>query len=168
MKLTEFKVRAPRGTYYGARPTKQTCESLLDFISDNQIPNPLEEKLLHCTVIYSRVFCGERALGDLDPHWKGEFDAYNVWPTSPKQDQEPTHCLTLGFICPEMHQRHRDLRAAGATHDFPDFNPHITLSYDVGNEFEYLLLPHYSGPLHFHHEYSEPLNLEFVKTKVNT
>lgn len=167
MKLTDFKLRAPRGTYYGAKPSKDTCEAILDFLSDHKVPNPLEEKLLHCTVIYSRVWCSEKALGDLDPHWKGQFEAYNVWPTFPKEDQEATHCLTLGFICPEMHERHHALKSAGATHDFPNFQPHITLSYDVGNDYDHIALPHFSGPLLFHNEYSEPLNLDFVKTKVN-
>lgn len=167
MKLTDFKLRAPRGTYYGAKLTKDTCESILDFVSDNKVPNPLEEKLLHVTVIYSRVWCGARALGDLDPHWDGHFETFNVWPTSPKEDEEPTSCLTLGFVCPEMHERHLNLRTEGASHDFADFKPHITLSYDVGDEYDHILLPHYLGPLKFHHEYSEPLNLQFVKTKVN-
>ena len=167
MKLTDFKIRAPRGTYYGARPTETTCEAILDFLSDNKIPNPIAEKLMHCTVIYSRVFCSAKALGDLDPHWKGKFEAYNVWPTSPKPDEEPTSCLTLGFICPEMHERHHVLRKEGATHDFPDFKPHLTLSYDVGNDYDHHSLDHYGGPLVFHQEYSEPLNLDFVKTKVN-
>lgn len=167
MKLTDFKIRAPRGTYYGARPTKDTSESILDFMSDNKIPNPIAKDLLHCTVIYSRVWCGANTLGDLDPHWEGHFEAYNVWPTSPKPEQEPTSCLTLGFVCPEMHERHHSLRREGATHDFADFKPHMTLSYDVGTDYDHILLPHYLGPLRFHQEYSEPLNLEFVKTKVN-
>ena len=167
MKIIDFKIRAPRGTYYGARPTKQTCESILDFMSDNKIPNPLAEKVMHVTVIYSRVWCAAKALGDLDPNWEGQFHAYNVWPTTPEDDEEPTSCLTLGFNCPEMHKRHHDLRKEGATHDFPDFKPHVTLSYDVGNDYDHHGLSHYLGPLAFHQEFSEPLNLNFVKTKVN-
>jgi hypothetical protein len=171
MKIIDFKLRAPRGTYYGAHPTAETAESILDFLSDHKVPNPITEKLLHCTVIYSRVWCTAKALGDLDPHWEGDFDAYNVWPTHPKENEEQTNCLTLSFVCPEMHKRHQDLRKEGATHDYPDFKPHLTLSYDVGDKYDHLkeslVLPHYKGPLAFHHEYSEPLNLDFVKSKVN-
>lgn len=167
MKITDFKIRAPRGTYYGAHLTNETSESILDFLSDNKIPNPLSEDLMHVTVVYSRVWCGAKALGNLDPNWQGQFETWNVWPTTPNDDEEPTHCLTLGFICPEMHMRHHALRKEGATHDFPDFKPHITMSYDVGNDYDHIALPHYEGPLHFHQEYSEPLNLNFVKTKVN-
>lgn len=167
MKLTEFKERAPRGTYYGARPTKDTCEAILDFMSDHKIPNPITEDLIHCTVCYSRVWCGEQALGPLDPHWAGKFNGYNVWPTAPDPDQDPTSVLTIGFHCPEMHDRHHHLRRNGATHDFPDFQPHLTLSYDVGKDYEKGELAPYGGPILFHHEYSEPLNTKFVKTKVN-
>lgn len=167
MRLTEFKIRAPRGTYYGARPTKKTAEAILDFLSDNRIVNPITEELLHCTVCYSRVWCGEKHLGDLDPHWNGQFEAHNVWSSAPKEDEDTSNCLTLSFKCPEMHDRHHHLRRNGATHDFPDFKPHLTLSYDVGQEFEVNELPHFDGPLAFHQEYSEPINLSFVKTKVN-
>lgn len=173
MKITDFKVRAPRGTYYGARLTPDTRESILDFLSDNKIPNPLSEDLMHVTVVHSRVWCPAKALGNLDPHWEGKFKTYNLWSTIPKdkklneEQEEPTSCLTLGFDCAEMHNRHHALRKEGATHDFPDFQPHITLSYDAENDYDHLSLPHYSGPLKFHQEYSEPLNLEFVKTKVN-
>ncbi len=167
MKLTEFKERAPRGTYYGARPTKDTCEAVLDFMANHKIPNPLTEDLMHVTICFSRVWCAVQALGDLDPHWQGNFEAYNVWPTTPKEGEEPSSCLTLGFACPEMHLRHQHLRREGATHDYPDFKPHLTLSYDVGNDYDTIHLPQYSGPLKFHHEYSEPLNLQYVKTKVN-
>lgn len=176
MKITDFKVRAPRGTYYGAHLTPETREAILDFMSDNKIPNPLSEDLMHVTVIHSRVWCPVKALGNIEPHWEGKFNKYNLWATSPKEkddkdlneeQEQSSNCLTLGFDCPEMHERHHALRKEGATHDFPDFKPHITLSYDAGNEYDHHALPQYSGPLKFHHEYSEPLNLNFVKTKVN-
>lgn len=157
MKLTEFKVKAIRGTYYAARPTDETREAILDFLADNKIPNPLTTDLIHCTVCYSRVWCAERALGDLDPHWKGEFESYNVWPTSSdvEEEEEPATCLTMSFKCPEMHERHWYLRRNGATHDYPEFKPHVSLSYDIAHDYDHAALPIYTGPLHFNHEYSK-------------
>lgn len=168
MKLNEFKIRAPRGTFYAAKPTDETREAILDFLSDNKIPNPLKSELIHCTICYSRVWCAERALGDIDPHWKGNFETYNVWQTSSDSDSdEPGTCLTMSFICPEMTDRHMHLRKHGATHDYPEYKPHVTLSYEVPEDYNHIVLPIYGGPLHFNHEFSEPLNVKFKSTKLN-
>lgn len=163
MKLNEFKERAPRGTYFGVHPTKETIAAMREFMGDNKIPNPIDHDKMHCTIVFSRAFCGERALGDLDPHWKGEFDKYDLF--DPSSEEDDNKCLVMAFVCPEMLDRHKHLKSKGATHDFPTLSPHMTLSYDVGPEYDHLVLPDYDGPIHFHHEYSEPLNLKWVKTK---
>jgi hypothetical protein len=154
-----------RGTYYGARATDETIDKLQEFMHKHKIPNATPGKDIHCTVVYSRIFVGEPALHDLDPHWKGQFNGWNVWPTRPAEEEESSNALTLGFDCPEMEQRHKDLRSHGATHDFPDFKPHFSMSYDIG-DYPHTELPKYDGPLHLHHEYTEPLNLNWVKTKL--
>lgn len=165
MKLTDFKLRAPRGTYYGVRPTPETVTAMQQFMGDHKIPNRIEPEKMHCTIVFSRVFCNEQALGFLDPHWKGKFEKYDLF--NPAQDQTDEKCLVLGFICPEMIDRHNHLKTKGATHDFPNLSPHMTLSYKVDPDYDHLSLPKYDGPIHFHHEYSEPLNLNYVKTKIN-
>ncbi len=162
MKLIE--IAAPRGSYFGAKPTKETTAAMREFMGDHHIPNPLEDDKLHATVVYSRAFCGARPLGKLNPKWKGKFTEFDMFPTSPRiNEAKSSKCLVMKFECPEMFERHHYLRKHhGATHDFPDFKPHMTLSYDVG-DFDHLNLPHYDGPHEFEEEYSEPLDLSWVK-----
>ncbi len=62
MKLIE--IAAPRGSYFGLKPTKETIAAMKEFMGDHRIPNPLEDDKIHATVVYSRAFCGARPLGN--------------------------------------------------------------------------------------------------------
>jgi hypothetical protein len=171
MKLIEVALQAPRGSYFGLHPTKETIEAMQEFMKEHHVPNPLENDKLHSTVVFSRTFCGARPLGKLDPTWQGQFTAFDIFPSGgpadddglEESDKPRSNCLVLKFDCPELHERHHFLRKHhGATHDFPSFEPHMTLSYNVG-DFDHQNLPHYDGPHEFDEEYSEPLNLNWVK-----
>jgi hypothetical protein len=160
MKLIEIH-NNKRGTYFGLRPTPETIRALREFMGDHKIPNPVDDSDLHATVVYSKVFVGASPLGKLKPTWKTNFTEYDIFRTSPKlteQQGDTKNCLVMKFDCPELHERHHYLRNHhGATHDYPSFIPHMTLSYDVG-DFDHNILPEYDGTHEFHEEYSEPLN----------
>lgn len=166
MKLIDIVERRsePRGSYYGVRPTPETIAAMHEFLKTYDIPNPVSLDDAHCTIIYSKLPCSEPPLGDLDPHWQALFAQYNVWPTNPKNGMS-TKCLTAGLHSPDMHDRHQHLLMCGAVHSFPEFKPHMTLSYDIGDAYDISQLPPFSGPLVFHHEYHEPLNTDWVNTK---
>lgn len=160
MKLIEIKLQAPRGTFFGVRPTKETIEAMQDFMKSYDIPNPVDPDDMHTTVVYSRVFCGARPLGKLLPTWKGKFSQYNMFPRSVNvnEGEDFPMCLVMEFHCPDLHKRHHELRTKhGATHDFPDYSPHMTLSYNP-EDFDHQGLPEYAGPHEFDTEYSEPLD----------
>ena len=161
MKLNELVLQQPRGTYFGIKPSANTLKHLLEFIYDYKIPEPIHPDRIHATVIYSRNFCGAAPLGRIEPPWQGKFVQYNLFPRN--VDEEPTPmCLVMEFECPELVQRHYDLRKRGASHDFPEFKPHMTLTYNVG-DFDHNQLPEYDGPHEFDYEYSEPLDTKWVQ-----
>lgn len=162
MRLSELALEQPRGTYFGIKPTDETVDSLINFIRQHDVPDPIDREKVHSTVVYSRTFCSARPLGDIDPPLVGKFAQYNLFPRNVEEDPTPM-CLVLEFDCPELTQRHDELVTKyGASHDFPDFKPHLTLTYDAG-DFDYENLPPYKGPLEFHYEYSEPLNTNWVE-----
>lgn len=164
MRLIE--IRKPAGTYFGVRPTAETVHAMQEFMGDHRIPNPLDSHKMHATVVYSRSFVGARPHGKLNPTWKGDFTDFDIFNTKSKIDESEAktgRCLVLKFDCDQLHERHHQLRKEhGATHDFPSYEPHITFSYDVG-EFDHHNLPAYDGPHEFGEEYSEPLDLNYVK-----
>lgn len=166
MRLIEIKEMASQGTYFAVKPTKQTMTAMREFMGDHKIPNPVADHTLHATVIYSKNFVGAKPLGKLNPTWKAKFHEYDLFPSSSRvneSEDEPTKCLVMKFHCPEIHKRHHFLRKHhGASHDFPTFDPHMTLSYNVGS-FDHTNLPAYDGPHEFEEEYSEPLNLTWNK-----
>src|SRR5271157_1263714 len=169
MKLIEVATayKTPRGTYFGVKPTKETVAAMREFMGDHHIPNPVEDDKLHATVVFSRAFCNARPLGKLDPKWKGEFSSFDIFPTGgPKieeSDRPSTNCLVMRFECPELHERHHFLRKHhGATHDFPEYKPHMSMSYNI-EDFDHTNLPDYDGPHEFEEEYSEPLDLNWIK-----
>lgn len=164
MKLIDLKEMSQRGTYYAVRPTRETIAAMREFMGDHRIPNPLAGEDLHATVVYSRAFVNARSLGKLNPTWKGKFHEFDIFPSFSPVDEsenaEHTKCLVMKFHCDDIHRRHDFLRKNhGATHDFATFDPHITMSYNIG-DFDHQNLPEYDGPHEFHEEYSEPLKLD--------
>jgi len=59
------------------------------------------------------------------------------------KSQTGTNCLVLHLSAPTMIFRHVQLVVDhDLIHAFPDYRPHVTLSYDIGN-FNYLDLPNF-------------------------
>lgn len=122
-----------RGTYVGVRFHPDSRKSLIEYAQNAGIPNPLEEEDLHCTIVYSRKFLPEfDAYGEIDPPVKGVIRKLEIWPH--KTDEGETKCLVIKFDCPALIRRHERIRNEhGATFDYDEYTPHITLSYDIGN-----------------------------------
>lgn len=162
MRLNELVLQSPRGAYFGIRPTQATINSIIEFMRHYDVPEPVTPDKMHATVVYSRQFCSARPLGKLDPPWQGMFTGYNLFPRNVEEEPTPM-CLVMEFDCPQLHARHHELRTVhGASHDFPDFRPHMTMTYNVG-DYDHNVLPPYDGPHEFDIEYSEPLDTKWVK-----
>lgn len=77
------------------------------------------------------------------------------------ETQSGTNALVLAFNSDYMRFRHDVGMALGATWDYPEYVPHITLSYDVGAR-------KFNTDLEFDleivrsHEYVEDLDLEWT------
>lgn len=120
----------PHGTYAELVPDAATKAMLSNLAAKLGISDPTPHDKLHTTVIYSRRPCP--GMQDIDgqpfPH-AGRIAALETFPT-----QTGTRCLVALVQCPQLDQLHADLRQQhGATHDYPDFRPHFTLSYDYGD-----------------------------------
>jgi len=156
-----------KGTYIGVRYSKKDEEKILNLIKEMRVPNPIPEDDIHTTLIFSR-----RYIPDYSPPSKVDMYAY------PKEfhifkSQEGEEILVIKLDSPDLANRHKELmKKHNATYDYPEYIPHITLSYDIEGYMSLFeikekftkLLPE---KLHIVSEYVEDLDLEW-KDKVKS
>ena len=147
----------PDGTYIAVRLTKETKDKIKKFIKDNDIPNPLDTSDLHSTMIYSRKYLPDyECLGKLDKPWKGKAKKFEVFDT-----EEGKKCLVVVYDCDKIEKRHKEIRKEhGATHDFPEYIPHVSLSYDIGKFDVDTLNIDDIGDIFIDEEFTEDLDLD--------
>lgn len=164
MKMSEI-VPAPVGTYAGVRFCDETKKQLEEYCTQWNIPNCTPADKYHTTLLYSRKPCPNyKPLGDIAPPYVGSPKELVVWNTQPKEPGGPTaRCLVLKFDCEHLINRHQSLmQEHQATYDYPEYLPHVTLSYDIG-DMDHSNLPVPEFPLNVVHEYHEPLNLDWAQ-----
>lgn len=163
MKLGELMEAQKPGTYAGVDVDEDTEEAITAFMEANDIPNPIPPKKLHTTLLYSRKHLPEyKAQGKIDPPYIGVPTELEIWKTQDKQ----ANCLVLKYDCPELVERHKFLmKEHGATFDYEQYTPHLTLSYNIGE----LTLDDIGDPkehieqIVISKEYSENLDLNWAK-----
>jgi 2'-5' RNA ligase len=118
------------GTYAELVPDSTTRAMLSNLATKLGIANITPYDKFHTTLIYSKKPCPD--MQDLDgtpfPH-SARIVGLETWDT-----QQGTRCLVALVKCPEAIALHHSLREQhGATHDYPNYQPHFTLSYDCGD-----------------------------------
>lgn len=160
------KQNAATGTYAAVTFSDDTIKSLLALQEQLEVPSPLSEDKFHTTLLYSRKELPNYiAAGKLQPVITSDDIDFtlDIWPNADKTKR----CLVLKYECQWLLDRHNELMEEhGATFDYPEYNPHITLSYDVGPDWEMKdATVHFKNqkPITIVSEYSEPLNLDWSK-----
>lgn len=168
MKLFEvLEAAETRGTYAAVKFDDATKDAIVEYLKENEIPNPTPRDKLHCTVLYSRKYCPDyEPQGKIDPPWIGKPVKFEVWESRGKlRDEEPKRCLVLKFDCEKLVERHEELMDEhDATYDFPEYKTHITFSYDIGDMDETKLpdIRKYLGEIRIVEEYGEDLDLDWA------
>jgi len=146
-----------KGSYAAVKFDQDTIHSITELQNDIGIP-ALNGDDLHTTVMYSTKHIPEyEELGNIEPTWHGHFSHYDIF-------GDDNNVLVMVYTCPDLTSRWETLRSYGATWDYPDFYPHITLSYDA-SEFDVDSLPPYNGPINITREYGEDLDLDWENDK---
>lgn len=138
---------APR-TLYVSRPLING-EDLIAWAKAQGFPTAMLPGDLHTTIAYSR-----------EPFdWSGLEPAGGqlVAPMTARSIQQFGKATVLGFESPELHGRWQLLRQAGASWDFPSYQPHVTFTYDPGDVPLDQVQP-YRGPLLFGPEVFAEIN----------
>jgi len=138
----------PKGTYAAYRVSPVSASKVLDFCKRNNIANTVDAAKMHCTLLYSR-----REHADYIPNenlrHSCRFRGYSIFGTA----------LVMLLDSEDMVHRHMELMDRhGATYDFEQYIPHITLAYDIPPEFKVLHLPAFHDEIFLEDEYKEDLN----------
>ena len=131
----QFLTESEPGTYAGLRFNQESLKSLKEFLDNNTIPNKVPEEKLHVTLLYSRKHIPNfKADGELLEPIICEPQEFTVWETN-GEHKEKTRCLILKLLSPRLVERHIKLMKdhPQATFDYPEYSPHLTLSYDIGS-----------------------------------
>lgn len=133
MLLNEI-TKKEKGTYAAVNFSNDTVKNITKYAKENNIPNILAADKFHTTLLYSRKFLPNfKPMGKYEEPMKGTPTEFDVWQTN-NEDGNNTNCLVLKFDCPELTNRHKQLmKEHDALYDFPKYQTHISLSYDIGD-----------------------------------
>lgn len=157
MKSVDFMSQDKLGTYAKLVPSNDTKKQIHKISNQLNIENLISKHALHTTVIYSRVKCYPEINPEsiqLPIFAKGKrFDIFD--------NSDKTHSLVLVLESTELSELHEHFRKMhNATHDFPEYQPHITLSYDYNHRVpNHTILEHFQN-IEFSEFVVEPLDFD--------
>lgn len=139
----------PAATLYVSRPLINGHE-LRGWAAQIGLPLALPAEDMHATIAFSRAPVDWRAIS---PHREGL-----VVPVLGARVQRLGTATVLRFPSIALADRWRAFRAAGASWDWPDYHPHVTLTYQPPPGFDPAAVPPFAGFLHFGPEEWRPLD----------
>lgn len=156
MTFKEYMIESKQGTYCGIKYAPNP--EFQKWIKDNKIPNPINPEKLHTTVIFSRNPIEKQYQMNHQIISGNNFKPmkFEVFLTSTSKKR----ALVIILDAPKAVEYHNYFMNHGGTHDFADFKPHITVSYDLGDfDVKQLTLPDIIfDPVSV---YTEPLDLDW-------
>lgn len=145
----------PGGTYICAKVSKKSREQMQKWVNEYNIPNAADPKQYHTTIVYSRKGIPEVTEYKIDFPIEASIKGWEIFNSGEKK------CLVAVVDCPELTKCHEEIRKKyGATHDYPDYHPHITVSYDYGNAKVPDVVPDFK--ITYTSSQIEPLDLEYT------
>ena len=152
------------GRYVGMHFTPDTQDLLKKIVHDEKLPNSVPLHKIHTTITYSKdnSVPDYKCDGELEEPIEAEIDSFDLFPTA-----EGNKCLVAKLNCPEFHRRHSMMRDLGASYDYDEYIPHITLSYNAGDfpsdKLETLNKKYKGTKVYANEEYDEPIKTNWAK-----
>jgi phage-related protein (TIGR01555 family) len=133
---------------------------LIKWAKANGFKQTLTADDMHVTVLYSRQPVDPMKMGEAwDSDEKGGM---TIKPGGPRAlERFGEGAVVLQFASWSLVSRHDDMIRNGASHDFPEYLPHITLTYEAPEGLDLAKIVPYSGELQFGPEIFEPLDLDW-------
>lgn len=166
-KASDDKQQSETGTYAGLLLSEESAKALRYFVQDHDVPEPVSSDIYHVTLLHSKKYLPEyEAPGILERPYIGHTLESAIWETSGGQ-----RALVVKFECSDLLKRHEELMDTHeAQFDYDEYQPHVTLSYDIGDwepnlsKLDYALNK-YVENIVLIEEYEEALEVDWVDKK---
>jgi hypothetical protein len=126
------------------------ADDVIAWAKENGFETTLEADDMHTTVAYSRAEVDWNELGD-------SFDTLRSTGGDRSLERFDGGAVVLRFDLAELSDRWQEFIDQGASWDFPEYKPHVTLSYAAG-DLDLSTIAPYDGALDFGPERIEQLN----------
>ena len=154
-KIASFAADDPRPLYVYRQLLN--ASEVLDWARSQGFTTTIAPDDLHVTQAYSKRPVNWFAMGQFGSS-TGELI---VAPGGPRLiDRLGDNAVALLFQSPDLQWRHREMRDAGASWDYPSYLPHVTLSYEAG-EVDLSKVQPYQGRLIFGPERFEAIQSDW-------
>lgn len=137
-KFSEYLSEEKVGVYAAAILTDESKTQLYEFVNDNlNLDKKIDKQDYHTTVAYSRKHVNVK-LEPQDIKVSGTPLGYELFDT-----QDGGKCLVLKIESDDLTELHNTFKELGASYDYDEYKPHITLCYDFKGKLEDLPLPEF-------------------------
>lgn len=120
MSLTTFLESV--GTYVAVKFDEESTAKIVALQQSLRLNNPLDKDKFHTTILFSRKAIPAYST---DTVYEGTITFVESW-----EGADGENAVVAKIDCPALVERHNDLIDVGGTHDYPEYQPHVTLSYD--------------------------------------
>lgn len=123
-----FESKYPGGTYSSLLVSEQSQRELFAFCASLGIEDLVDPEDYHCTIIYSKTPCHDVSKEDFNLPCKAIPTGFKILGTD-------TKVLVLEIFCPNAVRLHNLFKEKyNATHDYPEYVSHITVSGEFEGE----------------------------------
>ena len=138
------------GMYMAVDFTEATQRAITEYAEIAKVPDPVMAPSLHCTLVYSRTKVPMEPSHDCN-YEIAKVKGLELWPVA-----DGKNVLVLTLESKYLTNRFNEAISLGATYDYDEYKPHITLSYDAG-EFDIASAPPITFDVELNSEYIEEL-----------
>lgn len=122
---------APRSLYVSRKVLN--AQEILEHYKAQGIENLVAVGDMHVTIIYSREPVDWMKMG---ASWNGELTIVAGGPRIMDLFGPDKNTVVLTFVSGELNYRHEDMVSNGASWDWPEYQPHISISFDFDGDIE--------------------------------
>lgn len=154
----------PRPLYVRRDLLPASAKALAAWAKVNGFASTLAESDMHVTVLYSKQPVDPMKMGEAwGSEANGDLIVKRGGPRALERFGEGA--VVLQFASWSLVSRHEDMVRAGASHDYEEYLPHVTITYSAPDNLDLSKIVPFDGELHFGPEIFQPLDEDW-KSKI--